>query len=163
MLREEKIQISAKEVFKRAYGIEKWNTDKDEIIDWIKKKTLKTLVDHYREELEEMEYKLRDLYDRLKRAPYYENDLKELKVVSENLKQKELLNVKIYTEEIDRLIIHLVSDVAQEVRGKKCYVELSKLREAIKREKGGEALKEMSIEVYFGILLVDNGRNEKEE
>ncbi len=163
MLREEKIQISAKEVFKRAYGIEKWNTDKDEIIDWIKKKTLKTLVDHYREELEEMEYRLRDLYDRLKRTPYYENDLKDLKVVSENLKQKKLLNIKIYTEEIDRLIIHLVFDVAQGVRMKKCYVELSKLREAIKREKGGEVLKEMSIEVYFGILLVDNGKNEKEE
>jgi len=163
MLREEKIQISAKEVFKRAYGIEKWNTDKDEIIDWIKKKTLKTLVDHYREELEEMEYRLRDLYDRLKRTPYYENDLKDLKVVSENLKQKELLNVKIYTEEIDRLIIHLVFGVAQGVKKKKCYVELSKLREAIKREKGGEVLKEMSIEIYFGISLVDNGRNEKEE
>lgn len=163
MLKEEKIQVSAKDVFKRTYGIEKWNTDRDEIIDWLKKKTLKTLVDHYREELEEMEHNLRDLYDIAKGKPRYKNDLEELKVVSENLKQKKSLNVKIYTEKIDRLIIYLVFEVVQDVRQKECYVQLSDFREAIKRKKGEEVVKEMDVEFYFGILLVDNGRNEKKE
>lgn len=151
MLKERGIQISAKDVVKREYGRKKWSRDEDDILKRLKELLeTKTFKSHHKEDIEKMESMLREFYDNLKENSFYKKGLENVKIASENLERKKLSDVKIYTEEVDKFIILLITFVADYVKGKDCYVLLCEFGKSIKDQKG----KEINVGLYFGILFV---------
>lgn len=152
MLKEKGIQISAKDVFKREYGRKEWSRDEDDILKRLKEllesKTFKRRP--RKEEIEEMKSMLRGFYDNLKETPFYKKGLENVKIASEHLEEKKLSDIKIYTEEVDKFIIQLITFVADYVKDKDCYVPLCEFGKSIKDKKG----KEINVGFYFGILFV---------
>jgi len=152
MLEEEGIQISVKDVVKREWGRRAWSANEDDILRRLEGSLI--FSGPHKEEIKEMESKLRELYENLKENSYLKRDLENLKRVSKKLEEKKLSDIKIYTEKVDKFIVFLITLVADDVRDKNCYVPLCEFGKEIKNKKG----KEINVEFYFAILLVQKFR-----
>jgi len=148
MFKEEGIQISVKDVVKREWGRRAWSTNEDDILRRLEGSLI--FSGPHKEEIKEMESKLREWYENLKESSYLKRDLENLKRVSKKLEEKKLSDIKIYTENVDKFIVSLITLVADDVRDRNCYVPLCEFRKEIKNKKG----KEINAEFYFAILLV---------
>jgi len=152
MLEEEGIQISVKDVVKREWGRRAWSANEDDILRRLEGSLI--FSGPHKEEIKEMESKLRELYENLKENSYLKRDLENLKRVSKKLEEKKLSDIKIYTEKVDKFIVFLITLVADDVRDKNCYVPLCEFGKEIKNKKG----REINVEFYFAILLVQKFR-----
>lgn len=150
MLKEKGIQISAKDVVKREYGRRTWSSDEDDILKRLEVLLTEIFKGSHKEEIKEMESRLREFYDNLKENSFYKKGLENVKRVSKKLEEKKLSDIKIYTEEVDKFIIQIITLVADDVRGRNCYVLLCEFEKEIKEKKG----KEIDVGFYFGILFV---------
>ena len=152
MFKEEGIQISVKDVVKREWGRRAWSANEDDILRRLEGSLI--FSGPHKEEIKEMESKLRELYENLKENSYLKRDLENLKRVSKKLEEKKLSDIKIYTEKVDKFIVFLITLVADDVRDKNCYVPLCEFGKEIKNKKG----REINVEFYFAILLVQKFR-----
>jgi hypothetical protein len=153
MLKERGIQISAEDVVKREYGRRTWSRDKDDILKRLEGSLTEIFKGSHKGEIKEMESMLREFYDNLKETSFYKKGLENVKRVSKKLEEKKLSDIKIYTEEVDKFIIQIITFVADDVKHRDCYVllcEFGKEIKEIKEEKGNE----LGVEFYFGMLFV---------
>lgn len=150
MLKEKGIQISAKDVFKREYGRKEWSRDEDDSLKRLKELLESKDFKSSKEDIEKMESLLRGFYDNLKETPFYKKGLENVKIASEKMEMENLSDIKIYTEEVDKFIIQLITFVADNVCDMDCYVLLCEFRKSIKDRKG----KEIPVNLYFGMLFV---------
>ena len=150
MLKEKGIPISAKDVVKREYGRRTWSRGEDDILKRLEGLLTEIFKGSHKEEIEEMESRLREFYDNLKENSFYKKGLENVKRVFKKLEEKKLSDIKIYTEEVDKFIIQIITFVAEDVKDRNCYVLLCEFGKEIKEEKGNE----INVGLYFGILFV---------